>query len=81
MCFVAINGMVLHVQQTDMMNDAVNNDIVRVTAGPVIDCREFRDKVLASTLNEDKKQAVADEIMNELEKMHIAAEEKRQKLL
>jgi glycerol-3-phosphate O-acyltransferase len=81
MCFVAINGEVLHVQQTDMMNDAVSNDIVRVTAGPVVDCREFREKVLATTTSEDKKQAVADEIMNELEKMHIAAEEKRLKLL
>jgi len=82
MCFAAINGKILHVQQTDMLNDAVTNDIVRVTAGPVIKCKEFREKVLTESSNEeDKKQAVADAIMNELEKMHVAAEEERIKLL
>ncbi|MCL2759021.1 MAG: 1-acyl-sn-glycerol-3-phosphate acyltransferase [Treponema sp.] len=82
MCFVAINGEILHVQQTDMMNDAVSHDVVRVTVGPVRDCNEFRDKVLAETSNdEDKKQAVADEIMKELEKMHTSAEAERKKLL
>jgi len=82
MCCVALNGQVLHVQQTDMMNDAVSNDIIRVTVGPVISCNEFRDNVLANTADEeDKKQAVVDSIMDELEKMHIAAEAERQKLL
>jgi len=82
LCFIAINGDVLHVQKTDMMNDAVSKDIVTTTVSPVIDCQEFRNKVLEKTSDdEDKKQAVADAIMNELEKMHIAAEEKRQKLL
>jgi glycerol-3-phosphate O-acyltransferase len=81
MCFVALNGAVLHVQKTDMMNDAVSKDIVRLTAGPIVNCSEFRDRVLTATNEDDKKQAVADAIMNELEKMHIAAEEKRQKLL
>jgi len=82
MCFAAINGEILHVQKTDMMNDAVSNDIVRVTVGEVVDCRKFRDMVIEKTSDDsDKKQAVADEIMNELEKLHIAAEEQRQKLL
>ena len=81
MCFIAINGMILHVQQTDMLNDAVSKDLVRVTASPVVNCREFRDKVLEISTSEDKKQAVADEIMKELEKMHTAAEEKRQILV
>jgi len=82
MCFAAINGEVLHVQQSDMMNDVVSKDIVRVTVGPVVPCHEFRDKVLASTPEEeDKKQAVADALMTELEKMHIAAEPKRQELI
>ena len=81
MCFVAINGMLLHVQQTDMLNDAVSRDIVRVTVSPVVNCGEFRDKIHAATPDdEDKKQAVADEIMKELEKMHIAAEAERLKL-
>jgi len=82
LCFVALNGEILHVQQTDMMNDAVSKDIVRVTVSPVISCEEFRDKVLADLPEEsDKKQAVVDAIMVELEKLHISAEEKRQKLL
>jgi len=82
MCCVALNGHILHVQQTDMMNDAVSKDIIRVTVGPVTSCEEFRDKVLANTAEEeDKKQAVVDSIMDELEKMHIAAEAERQKLL
>jgi hypothetical protein len=82
MCFVALNGQILHVQQTDMMNDIVTKDVVRVTAGPVLSCDEFREKARAAVgEDEDKKQAVADAIMNELEKMHIVAEEKRKKLL
>jgi glycerol-3-phosphate O-acyltransferase len=82
MCFVTLNGEILHVQKTDMMNDIVSKDIVRVTAGPVVSCEEFRNNVLAATTeDEDKKQAVADAIMEELEKMHIAAEAKRQKLM
>ncbi|MCL2440247.1 MAG: 1-acyl-sn-glycerol-3-phosphate acyltransferase [Treponema sp.] len=82
MCFVALNGDILHVQQTDMMNDAVSKDIVTATVSPVTDCQEFRNNVLAKTgEEEDKKQAVADAIMEELEKMHVAAEAERQKLL
>jgi len=82
MCFIALNGEILHVQKTDMLNDAVSKDIVRVTAGPVISCDEFRENARAAAADdEDKKQAVADAIMRELEKMHLAAEEKRKKLL
>jgi len=82
MCLIALNGEVLHVQKTDMLNDAVSQDIVRVTASPVINCNEFREKAREKVSEEeDKKQAVADEIMKELEKMHITGEEKRQKLL
>jgi len=81
MCFVTINGELLHVQKTDMLNDSVSKDIVRVTVGPVTDCKEFRNTVLAKTTEEeDKKQAVANEIMNELERMHTAAEIERLKL-
>jgi glycerol-3-phosphate O-acyltransferase len=81
MCFVSLNGEILHVQKTDMMNDAVSNDIVRVTAGPVMECKTFRDNALNAAANEeDKKQVVADAIMNELERMHITAEAERLKL-
>jgi len=84
MCFIALNGQILHVQKSDMMNDAISKDIVKLTVGPVINCNDFREKVInqidsGDTAAEcvDKKQAVADAIMNELEKMHIAEEEKR----
>jgi glycerol-3-phosphate O-acyltransferase len=84
MCCVAINGVVLHVQQTDMLNDIVTKDIVRVTAGPVHSCAEFRNKARADAEAagiEDKKQAAVDAIMVELEKLHNTAEEKRQNLI
>jgi glycerol-3-phosphate O-acyltransferase len=81
MCFVALNGQVLHVQKTDMLNDSLSKDIVRITVGPVVSCKEFRDNAIEAAKDEDKKQAVADAIMNELEIMHVAAEEKRLKLL
>jgi glycerol-3-phosphate O-acyltransferase len=83
MCCVALNGMLLHVQQTDMMNDIVTSDIVRVTAGPIYSCDEFRKKARAQAEAygvEDKKQAVVDAIMAELERLHNEAEEKRKKL-
>ncbi len=84
MCCVALNGEILHVQKTDMMNDIVSKDVVRVTAGPVQSCAEFREKARAAAEAlgiEDKKQAAVDAIMTELEKLHTAAEEKRQKMI
>jgi len=80
MCCVALNGTVLHVNQTDMVNDSVSRDIVRVTAGPVCSCAEFRGKARAKAEAdgvEDKKQVVVDAIMAELERLHNEAEEKR----
>ena len=84
MCCAAINGQILHVHQTEMMNDIVGRDILRVTAGAVCPCAEFRNKAWAAAEAggiEDKKQAVVDAIMAELEMLHAAAEEKRQKQL
>jgi glycerol-3-phosphate O-acyltransferase len=84
MCPVAINGEVLHIRQGDMMDDYVSSDLVRFTAGPVIQCGEFREK--ARTKAElagiqDKKQAAVDEVMAILNEMHVKAEVKRQKAL
>jgi len=84
MCCVALNGHILHVQQTDMVNDIVAKDVVRVTAGPVHSCADFRDKVRAAAETagiEDKKQAAADAIMAELEQLHTVAEDKRKKII
>jgi glycerol-3-phosphate O-acyltransferase len=85
MCPVAINGEVLHVRAGSMLDDSVSPDVVRITAGPVLSCTEFRDAVRAKAgssadagkENPDKKQAVADAIMDMLEKMHIEGEKKR----
>jgi glycerol-3-phosphate O-acyltransferase len=84
MCCVALNGEVLHVHPGDMLEDEVSRDLVRVTAGKVQDCAEFRNRVRAAAEAAgagDKKQAVVDAVMAELETMHAAAEERRQKLL
>jgi glycerol-3-phosphate O-acyltransferase len=84
MCFLAVNGEVLHVRPGDMMDDFVSQDVVRYTAGPVISCAEFRDDVRDRAEKAgmaDKKQAVVDRIMEELELMHIKAEDERQELL
>jgi glycerol-3-phosphate O-acyltransferase len=74
---VAINGEVLHVRQGDMMEDMVSTDVVRITAGPVLSCREFREKTRSETKAQDKKQAAVDEIMHLLDELHLAAESKR----
>ena len=80
MCCVALNGTLLYVDQTDMINDIAVRDVVRVTAGPVYSCAEFRGKARAKAEAdgvEDKKQAVVDAIMAELERLHNEAEDKR----
>jgi glycerol-3-phosphate O-acyltransferase len=78
MCPIALNGEILHVRQGDMMEDSVSKDIVRITAGKVISCSEFRGNIHHE---EDRKQAVVDAIMVMLEEMHIRGEENRKKLL
>jgi len=86
MCLVAINGEVLHVREGDMLEDTVSKDVVRITVGPVLSCQEFINDVKAKVDSgvlitgntaTDKKQAVPDSIMAELEKMHISGEERR----
>jgi glycerol-3-phosphate O-acyltransferase len=84
LCPLAVNGEVLHVRQGDMMDDYVSRDLLRITAGPIRSCREFREaarrKAEAAGLP-DKKQAAVDSIMEMLEEMHIAAEEERKALM
>lgn len=77
MCLIALNGQFLTVREGDMIDDYVNEDIMRLTASPVISCADFRSKIRSEAEAcgiEDKKQAVVDAIMSELEKMHDAAE-------
>jgi glycerol-3-phosphate O-acyltransferase len=88
MCFVAINGEVLHIKYGDMMEDAVSQDVVRIGVGPVLSCTEFRGKIMTdldakavALSKEDKKQAVADAIMAELEKMNREGGKRRMQFL
>jgi glycerol-3-phosphate O-acyltransferase len=83
MCPVAINGEVLHVRKGDMMEDFVSEDLVRLTVGQVLSCKEFRNRARAEADErgiEDKKQAAVDAVMRLLEDMHNKAEPERQEL-
>jgi glycerol-3-phosphate O-acyltransferase len=84
MCMVAVNGEALHVREGDMMDDFVSEDVLRFTAGPVQSCAEFRNAAKARAEAAgigDKRQAVVDAVMEELETMHIAGEADRKKYL
>jgi glycerol-3-phosphate O-acyltransferase len=84
LCLVALNGEVLHVRQGDMMDDSVSQDVIRITAGPVQSCREFRNNARAKAEAagiEDKKQATVDAVMSFLEALHNQAEKERERLL
>jgi glycerol-3-phosphate O-acyltransferase len=84
MCPVAINGEVLHVRQGDMLEDSVGKDVVRLTAGPVLSCAEFRNQARTEAEArgiEDKKQAAVDAVMRLLEDIHNKAEPERQEFL
>ena len=61
-----------------MEDDLVCEDRVVYTAGPVIDCASFREHVKnVHHFREDKKQAMVDEIMAQLERLHDTAEKDR----
>ncbi len=85
MCFIAVNGELLRVREEgNMMDDFITPDILQYTAGPVTSTAEFRShhraKAEAAGID-DKKQAVVDAIMAELEIMHNHVEAERQELL
>jgi glycerol-3-phosphate O-acyltransferase len=80
MCFVALNGEVMHVRQGDMLDDFVSEDLLRFTVSPPCSCADFRREAREAADKagaEDKKQAVADAIMVRLEAMHNEAEKHR----
>jgi glycerol-3-phosphate O-acyltransferase len=80
MCLVAINGNILRLNTDDggMEDDLVCEDRVVYTAGPVIDCPSFREHMKhMHHFREDKKQAMVDEVMTQLERLHEAAEKDR----
>ncbi|MEI6875967.1 MAG: 1-acyl-sn-glycerol-3-phosphate acyltransferase [Spirochaetota bacterium] len=79
MCFVSLNGNILRLNPSgEMTEDLLCRDKVVIDIGEMTNCDEFRARVKHEHhLHEDKKQAVADEIMAGLKRLHDAIEETR----
>jgi glycerol-3-phosphate O-acyltransferase len=75
MVFVSVNGNCLRISAdnpSDMLADQVHPDTVILSASPVMECKKFRNDILA-TLEDyegDKKLVVVDKVMEELNKLH-----------
>ena len=78
MLLVSSNGNCLRISDSgDMTEDTVWKDRLIFDASPVINCEEYREKIKAEhgdLTGIDKKQAVVDQVMADLEKMHEANE-------
>ena len=73
MMLVSINGNCLRISDdpSNMLGDIVCQDKVVIEVSPVIDCNEFRERAKQRCREgDDKKQAVVDLVMEELEIMH-----------
>lgn len=84
MILISVNGNCLRINTEtpdDMLSDIVEKDTVTLTASPVINCKEFRNKILASLPSDepDPKQKTVDAVMEIMEKMHDEIESKRSK--
>ncbi|MCR5253674.1 MAG: 1-acyl-sn-glycerol-3-phosphate acyltransferase [Treponema sp.] len=83
MILVSINGNSLRINPAspdDMLSDIVEKDVVTLTASPVINCKEFRNEVLAKIPADepDPKQKTIDHVMEVLEDIHNQVEATRQ---
>lgn len=81
MILVSINGNALRINPEspdDMLSDICEPDTVTLTASPVINCKQFRNEVLAKVPADDPdpKQKTIDHVMEILEKMHSENEGK-----
>ena len=75
MILVSINGNCLRINPeapNDMLMDILEPGKMTLTASPVIDCKKFRDEVLAKLPadEEDPKQKTVDRVMEILEEQH-----------
>ena len=73
MLLTSINGNCLRISDdpSNMLGDIVCQDRVVIEVSPVINCEEFRERAkLHCGEGDDKKQAVVDLVMKELEIMH-----------
>jgi glycerol-3-phosphate O-acyltransferase len=84
MVLVSINGCCLRINPAnteDMLADTLHYDKVIVSAGPVINCKEFRANIINALKDKpeaDIKQALADKITELLEVQHVHYEKIRQ---
>ena len=84
MLLVSINGNCLRINPenpNDMLSDILEPGKVSYTAAPVLDCKQFRDDVLAKLPPDDPdpKQKTVDEVMKILETLHDEVEAKDSK--
>ncbi|NLC93642.1 MAG: 1-acyl-sn-glycerol-3-phosphate acyltransferase, partial [Treponema sp.] len=82
MILISNNGNCLRINPenpNDMLMDVVEEDKVLLTASEVIDCKEFRNKVLSALPSDDPdpKQKTIDKIMEILEIQHNEVEKIR----
>ena len=76
---VSINGNVLRFNPEDpenMVMDLVTPDVVTLTAGKMIECKPFRNKILETVPADhpDPKQVTVDAVMDILEELHNSKE-------
>ena len=72
---VSINGNVLRLnpdEPENMVMDLVTPDVITLTAGEVIECKPFRNKILETVPADhpDPKQVTVDALMDIIEKLH-----------
>lgn len=82
MILVSINGNALRINPEspdDMLSDICEPDTVTLTASPVINCKQFRNQVLAKVPADDPdpKQKTIDHVMEVLDEIHNEVERKR----
>ena len=82
MILVSINGNALRINPEspdDMLSDICEPDTVTLTASPVINCKEFRNEVLAKVPADDPdpKQKTIDHVMEVLDEIHNEVEKNR----
>ena len=82
MILVSINGNALRINPEspdDMLSDICEQDTVTLTASPVINCKQFRNEVLAKVPADDPdpKQKTIDHVMEVLDEIHNQVEASR----
>lgn len=69
---VSINGLMLELQDENMLNDLISPAKMLCSASPVIECKPFRKEYMASLPKDeaDPKQKMIDHVMDMLQEQH-----------